>query len=111
MEFLHLILSQISLFNLISLFMAHPWLFPIHSFCPRLITMPREVVLYSSSATGMLSTKKYITSIQNLLNAKHVPFTEIDCAVELEKRDAMAAISGTKVLPQVFVDGKYIGVR
>lgn len=73
--------------------------------------MPREVVLYSSSATGMLTTKKYITSIQNLLNAKKVPFTEIDCAVEVEKRDAMAAISGSKVLPQVFVDGQYVGVR
>jgi len=73
--------------------------------------MPREVVLYASSATGMLTTKKYITAIQNLLQAKHVPFTEIDCAVELDKRDAMAAISGTKILPQVFVDGKYVGVR
>lgn len=73
--------------------------------------MPREVTLYSSSATGMLTTKKYITAIQNLLNAKQVKFTEIDCAVEVDKRDAMAAISGTKVLPQVFVDGQYIGVR
>ena len=73
--------------------------------------MPRDVVLYASSATGMLTTKKYITSIQNLLQAKGVPYTEVDCAVEVEKRDAMAAISGTKVLPQVFVDGKYIGVR
>lgn len=59
----------------------------------------------------MLQTKKYITSIQNLLQAKGVKFTEIDCAVELDKRDAMAKISGTKVLPQVFVDGKFVGVR
>lgn len=78
---------------------------------PNYSIMPREVVLYASSATGMLTTKKYITQIQNLLQAKGVKYTEIDCAVELDKRDAMAAISGTKVLPQVFVDGKYVGVR
>lgn len=70
----------------------------------------KSVVLYGTSATGFLETKKSISNIQGLLEAKGVPYTYVDCSVETDKRDHMYSISGKRVVPQVFVNDKYIGV-
>lgn len=36
--------------------------------------MSKQVTLYSTSATGLLQTKKHISSIKNLLEAYKIPY-------------------------------------
>ena len=36
-------------------------------------------------------------------------FREIDAGSDVNERDRLFQISGNKILPQIFVDGKYIG--
>jgi glutaredoxin len=73
--------------------------------------MSKNVIFYSTSATGMLQTKKNITSIKNLLDAHSIKYTEIDCAVDANAphKEHMFKISGKKQLPQVHVDDQYVG--
>eukprot|EP01122_Echinamoeba_exundans_P012787 TRINITY_DN5444_c0_g1_i1.p1 TRINITY_DN5444_c0_g1~~TRINITY_DN5444_c0_g1_i1.p1 ORF type:complete len:106 (-),score=41.62 TRINITY_DN5444_c0_g1_i1:71-346(-) len=68
--------------------------------------MSKKVVLYGSSATGFLATKKQIEACRNLLQAKKIPFEDVDCAVETERQQQMAKLSGKRTLPQVHVDDK-----
>lgn len=72
--------------------------------------MPKTVILYSSIASGFITTKKYTTMLENLFNAKKVPFEFVDISIDTQRQAEMFAISAVKTLPQVHVDGKYIGV-
>lgn len=71
----------------------------------------KEVVVLLSYATAMQKTKKDIQSTKFLLQKKKVAFREVDAANEGEERDNLRKISGSKNLPQIFIDGKYIGVK
>ncbi|KYR01411.1 thioredoxin domain-containing protein [Tieghemostelium lacteum] len=68
-----------------------------------------KVELYTSSATGMMKIKKDQTAIKNLLDAKKIQYIEYDVASDQEKREHMKATSGSTVLPQLFVNGKFVG--
>lgn len=77
----------------------------------KLALMSKKVVLYTTSATGFLATKKYTTAIKNIFEAKGIKYEEVDCALDQNaaRRDHMFRISGKKELPQVHCDDKYIG--
>ncbi|WP_189829049.1 glutaredoxin [Streptomyces subrutilus] len=68
-----------------------------------------NVVIYTSSATGLLKVKKDQTSLKFLLDKKKVPYTEEDVASNISARAEMKAGSGKTDLPQLFVDGRFIG--
>lgn len=44
-----------------------------------------------------------------LLDSKNVVYKEIDVTTNAEKRSEMAQMAGSQSVPQIFVDGKYIG--
>jgi len=67
------------------------------------------VEFYTTSATGFLKTKKDIQSMRFLLEAKKIQYTEYDVASDAEKLAAMREASGVKILPQLFVNGKFVG--
>ena len=46
---------------------------------------------------------------KSLLDCKNILYTEVDVTMDLEKRLEMAKLSGSRSVPQIFVDGKYIG--
>ena len=59
-----------------------------------------------------LYTKDYCPfckSAKQILNAKSMPFTEIDVLEQLSKFDEMVARSGRRTVPQIFFNEKHIG--
>jgi len=67
------------------------------------------VELYTSSATGFLKTKKDQAALKQLLEAKKIHYIEHDVASDLEKREVMKKGSGLATVPQLFIDGVYVG--
>jgi glutaredoxin len=45
------------------------------------------------------------------LDAKKVAYDTVDIAADEKAREHMRAVSGKALIPQIFVDGKYKGVR
>ncbi|KAL6041781.1 Glutaredoxin [Balamuthia mandrillaris] len=68
-----------------------------------------HVELYSTSATSLLKTKKAIQSIRYLLDAKRINFEEYDVSMDAMRREEMQDKSGDSALPQLFINGKYVG--
>ncbi|MFF9647320.1 glutaredoxin [Kitasatospora aureofaciens] len=68
-----------------------------------------DVVIYTSSATGLLKVKKDQTLLKSLLDKKKVSYIEKDVAADSDVHAEMKAGSGKKDLPQLFVDGAFIG--
>ncbi|MCX4502183.1 glutaredoxin [Streptomyces anulatus] len=68
-----------------------------------------NVVIYTSSATGMLKVKKDQASLKFLLEKKKVGHVEKDVATDSDARAEMKVASGRTDLPQLFVDGAFIG--
>ncbi|GAM23699.1 hypothetical protein SAMD00019534_068740, partial [Acytostelium subglobosum LB1] len=62
-----------------------------------------NVILYVSSATAMLKTKKDQVSLKNLLDAKGIQYIEYDVASDVVQREHMRKVSGITTLPQVCV--------
>jgi glutaredoxin len=70
-----------------------------------------SIVVYVSSSAGVRKTMdncKFITDTFDILKIK---YTTVDLAITPEKRPDMEKNSGKKVVPQVFINDKYIGVR
>ena len=51
----------------------------------------------------------YSTAAKSLLDAKGVPYTEIDITSDAETEQLMIDWSGRHTVPQVLVDGRWIG--
>ena len=70
------------------------------------------IVLCYASVSGTQKTKKDTQALKWLLEKKNYDFTQIDVARDEVTRGIMRKKSnGQKALPQLFVNGKYIGVR
>ncbi|MER5888100.1 glutaredoxin [Streptomyces sp. NPDC001941] len=69
-----------------------------------------SIVVYSSSATSSLKIKKDIEGTKRLLDSKQLAYEERDMA-QLDKadRDQVYEVAGTRTIPLVFVDGRYVG--
>lgn len=61
------------------------------------------VELYSTALCG------YCTLAKQLLERKAIPFTEIRVDLDLEKRLDMLTRSGRRSVPQIFIDGRWVG--
>merc|ERR1711879_41551 len=70
-------------------------------------TVPVE--LFITTATASLPVKKDQQSLIFLLDTKRVKYDCFDVASDEAKRVEMHQRSGQRKLPQLFVDGKYIG--
>ncbi|KNC51249.1 glutaredoxin 3 [Thecamonas trahens ATCC 50062] len=69
-----------------------------------------HVIFYMTNATGLRKTKTDIRETRYLLDAKRVIYEEVDVSLmDDDERAEMWGKSGTKTLPQVFVDDEYIG--
>lgn len=62
-----------------------------------------EVHVYTTPACG------YCVMAKRLLQKKGVAFAEIDVSRDMEKRMWLAATTGQKTVPQIFIDGKPYG--
>ncbi len=70
------------------------------------------IKVYYSSATSDLAVKKNQQSLRFLLDKKKAKFEEIDLAqMQKPERDALYEKAGSRVIPLVFVNGTYVGVR
>ena len=65
--------------------------------------MAAEVKIYTRQWCG------YCTAAERLLKSKGVPFENIDCTGDNEKRKWLAEITGRSTVPQIFIDGQAVG--
>ncbi len=69
-----------------------------------------KVELFTTSATFSLPVKKDQQSLKFLLDSKKVVYEEFDVCSDQEKREEMFKRSGQRKLPQLFINGQFIGV-
>ncbi|KAL6062254.1 hypothetical protein QOT17_012363 [Balamuthia mandrillaris] len=69
----------------------------------------KKVELFTTSATFSLEIKKAQQSLKFLLEQKKVNYEEYDVASNEQKKLEMQQRSGQKKLPQLFIDGQFIG--
>ncbi len=62
-----------------------------------------KVEIYTTSWCG------YSAGAKALLDAKGVPYTDIDVAADPDAKRAMISRSGAYTVPQVFIDGRGVG--
>lgn len=62
-----------------------------------------EVTIYTTTYCGFCRRAK------ELLDAKGMPYDDIDVSNDSAKRHEMEERSGRKTVPQIFIDGKHIG--
>jgi glutaredoxin 3 len=62
-----------------------------------------KIKIYTSPFCG------YCHQAKALLNAKNVAFEEIDVVTHPGRRQEMAGLTGSRSVPQIFVDGELIG--
>ncbi len=62
-----------------------------------------DVKLYSTTYCG------YCRSAKQLLAARGLPFTEIDCTNEPDVRARLVEETGRRTVPQIYLDGVPIG--
>lgn len=68
------------------------------------------VTLYATSCPATLKLKTDINRIKQLLVVKQINHEEVDLSYEPQRREQMLADSGgLRLIPQLHVDGKYIG--
>ena len=65
--------------------------------------MMQTVTIYTKS------TCPYCHKAKGLLNAKHVTFTEHDVTRDPDSFERMAALSGRRTVPQVFIGSRHVG--
>ena len=51
----------------------------------------------------------YCVQAKRLLQARHIPFTEIDLAADAALRADIMTRTGRRTVPQIFIDGRSIG--
>jgi len=67
------------------------------------------VELFLSLATSSLQVKKDIQSMKFLLDKKGVKYLEYDVGTNEAKKNEAFSKSGTRTLPQLFINGAYVG--
>uniref|UniRef100_A0A0A9XGQ0 SH3 domain-binding glutamic acid-rich-like protein 2 n=1 Tax=Lygus hesperus TaxID=30085 RepID=A0A0A9XGQ0_LYGHE len=75
-------------------------------------TKYNNVKLYTSLASGSVFITKNTTRLANMLIAHGIPFEEIDITVNIQDKEYLHTHSkarNPRALPQVFMDGNYIG--
>ncbi|HEU4731073.1 MAG TPA: glutaredoxin 3 [Kofleriaceae bacterium] len=65
--------------------------------------MPANVTIYTRQWCG------YCTAAVRLLKEKGVPFENIDCTGDQEKRRWLVEVTGRTTVPQIFINGRSIG--
>jgi len=68
-----------------------------------------DVVLYYVSVSSSVKIKKDQQNLEWLLEKKGIPYKKVDVATNIAEREKMRQASGVKTVPQLFVNGKYIG--
>jgi len=67
------------------------------------------VEVFLSLATSSTKVKKDIQSLKFLLDKKGVKYLEYDVGTNEAKKNEAFGKSGVRTLPQLFIDGKYVG--
>jgi len=65
--------------------------------------MTADVKMYTRRWCG------YCTAAERLLEAKGIPFEQIDCTGDSATRKWLVEATGRTTVPQIFIDGKPIG--
>jgi glutaredoxin 3 len=65
--------------------------------------MPAEVVIYTTSRCY------YCVRAKQLLAHKGVSFREVDLGSDPDTRQALRDLTGRRQVPQIFIDGKFLG--
>ncbi|MDQ3850872.1 MAG: glutaredoxin [Actinomycetota bacterium] len=63
----------------------------------------KEIIVYTTLACS------FCTRVKALLDARGIPYTEIDLARNPEGRLALAELTGMMSFPQVVIDGELLG--
>jgi len=72
------------------------------------------IVLYTSSVSGSVAVDKNTDRVRFLLQANRAPFTEVDVSLSTIDKEYLHKHSKHEnkiTLPQVFLDGEYIGSK
>jgi GrxC family glutaredoxin len=64
--------------------------------------MPK-VVIYTTNYCP------FCTRAKALLRTKHIDFEEIDITLDEHLREEVTRLSGRRTVPQIFIDGKFLG--
>lgn len=72
--------------------------------------MSDGVVMYYTSVSGSAKSKKDTQNLRWLLEKKSVAFDEVDVAVKPLALGFIKKMSGKATTPQLYVNGKYVGV-
>ncbi|GAX85563.1 hypothetical protein CEUSTIGMA_g13797.t1 [Chlamydomonas eustigma] len=68
------------------------------------------VVLYTTSVATSPNIRSATARIKLILDANGVKYDEVDLILQQERRDDMLkASNGVKILPQLHINGRYIG--
>lgn len=62
-----------------------------------------------TTTASTLKLKADISRVTQVLQAHGVEFEEVDLSLTPERRDEMTSVSQSRVLPQLHVDGRYLG--
>ncbi len=65
--------------------------------------MAARVIAYTTAWCG------YCRSAKSLLRARGIPFDEIDVDGDSSKRQWLREVTGSRTVPQIFIDGASIG--
>ena len=65
--------------------------------------MPADVKMYTRRWCG------YCTAAERLLEAKGIPFEQIDCTGDSKTRKWLVEATGRTTVPQIFIGGQPIG--
>ena len=62
-----------------------------------------------TTTASTLKLKADISRVTQVLQAHGVEFEKVDLSLTPERRDEMTSVSQSRVLPQLHVDGRYLG--
>jgi glutaredoxin 3 len=65
--------------------------------------MPAHVKMYTRKWCG------YCTAAERLLDAKGIPYEQIDCTGDNKTRKWLLEVTGRSTVPQIFIGGEPIG--
>eukprot|EP00891_Asterochloris_glomerata_P008694 jgi/Astpho2/8694/Aster-x0818 len=72
--------------------------------------MAPRIVLFSTSSAHTLKIKADISRLKHILDVKKIQYEEVDLAMDPLRREEMVAGSdGSRMLPQLHVNGKFVG--
>ena len=63
----------------------------------------KDIKIYTTQFCG------FCYRVKALISSKGIAFDEIDVSFDKEKREMMARLAGSTSVPQIFVDGYYLG--